>query len=125
MPKLKNRPPKYSKQGKYAVVHYNRRYYYLGRYGSPESKEAYSRFLAEIQASSVFSPPSGEKSITVGELAASFLDHAKLTLDPANYSFYRIVVLDFLVKLYGTGTSVDEFKPSCLKKVRELEEQKV
>ena len=103
MPKLKNRPPKYSKQGNYAVVHFNRRYYYLGRYGSPESKEAYSRFLAEIQTSAVFSPPSEEKHLTVSELSAAFLDHAKLTLDPTNYSFYRIVILDFLVKSLRNG----------------------
>jgi hypothetical protein len=47
MPKLKNRPPKYCKSGNYAVVYHQEKPVYLGKYGTPESKTAYARFLAE------------------------------------------------------------------------------
>ena len=66
-----------------------------------------------------FCPPTGEKDVTVKELAAAFLDHAKATLKKPNYTHHRIAVLDFLLKLYGDGTLVGDFKPSCLKLVRE------
>jgi len=118
MPKLNNRPPKYSKLKKYAVLYHQGKIHYLGLYGSPESKIAYSRFVAEIQANPTFIPPKGEPSVTVKELAAAFLDHAKENTDPTTYDFYRIIVLDFLMKLYGDSVPVDDFKPSCLKLVR-------
>jgi len=118
MPKLNNRPPKYCKQNKHAVVYYHGRTIYLGRYGSPESQTAYSRFVAEIQANPVFLPSKEEKHITVRELTAAFLDHAKLTHDSTSYSFYRVIVLDFIDKLYGDDTPVEDFTPRCLKLVR-------
>jgi len=105
--------------GKYAVVYFNGKPNYLGLYGSPESKVAYSRFIAEIQANPIFSLTKEEKNVTVPELTAAFLDHAEQTLDSTGYSFYRVIVLDFLDKLYGDGTAVDEFTPRCLKLVRE------
>jgi len=101
MPKLNNRPPNYSKMGKYAVVYFHGRPRYLGLYGSPESKVAYSRFVAELQADPVVLPSSGEKQTTVRELTAAFLDHAKASTDYTDYSHYRVVVLDFLDKFYG------------------------
>jgi len=48
MPKLNNRPPKYCKMGKYAVVYFHGRPRYLGLYGSPESKVVYAHIIAEI-----------------------------------------------------------------------------
>jgi hypothetical protein len=46
MPRLINKPPRYSrhKSGQ-ARVRFNGKTTYLGRYGSPESKEAYTRVL--------------------------------------------------------------------------------
>ena len=38
---------------------------------------------------------------------------------PHYLAHYRVVVLDFLDKLYGDGASVESFKPRCLKLVRE------
>ncbi len=122
MPKLNNRFPKYCKQSKsskYAVVYYRGKTIHLGIYGSKESKTAYSRFLAEIQANPTGVLPIGEKNVTVCELTAAFLEHAKLTLNSTNYSFYRIIVLDFLDKLYGDDIPVESFKPRCLKRVRD------
>ena len=77
MPKLNNRPPKYSKMGKYAVVYFNGKPHYLGLYGSPESHTAYARIIAEIRANPSVPLPSEEKRATVRELAAAFLDNAK------------------------------------------------
>ena len=47
MPRLVNRPPKYSlhKPSGQAKVRYGGKDTYLGKYGSPESKEAYARFV--------------------------------------------------------------------------------
>ena len=119
MPKLNSRPPEYSKLKKYAVVYHRGKIHYLGLYGSPESKVAYARLIAEIQANPVLPPPSGEKHVTVRELAAAFLDHAKENADSKSFSFNRVVVLDFLDKLYGDDTPVENFTPRCLKLVRE------
>ena len=86
MPKLKNRPPKYCELNGQAVVYLNGRPKYLGRHGSPESWEAYHRFCAEKRANPIFSPPKEENSVTVGELAAAFLDHAERMFNSADYS---------------------------------------
>jgi len=106
MPKLTKRLPKYCKLNQYAAVYQNGKPVYLGLHGSPESKVAYSRFIAEIQANPIFSPTTEGKAVTICELTAAFIDHAKLTLDSTGYSFYRVIVFDFLDKLYGDGTAV-------------------
>jgi len=49
MPKLLNRPPKYSKFRQYAVVYHQSKRIYLGLYGSPESRFTYARLIAESQ----------------------------------------------------------------------------
>ena len=134
----KSKPPKYSKLRQYAVIYLHGKAHYLGQYGSPESKAAYARFEAEwwqnarlaIERRSNPDIPPDNGSIpvnpiqeakpdtTVRELAAVFLDHAKETLAKQNYEHYRIVVFDFLLKLYGDKTPVDSFSPRCLKLVR-------
>ena len=87
MPKLNNRPAKYCQLNGQAVVYRNGKPVYLGRYGSPESKDAYARIIAEKPANPTVplltaspppvSLPSGEKHVTVRELAVEFLDYAK------------------------------------------------
>jgi len=119
MPKLINRNPKLSKLKEYAVVYYRGKIHYLGRHGTPDALTAYNRFCAEIQANPVFFLSSGEKHVIVRELTAAFLDHAKANFTPTDYSFYRVIVLDFLDKLYGDETPVENFTPRCLKLVRE------
>jgi hypothetical protein len=118
MPKL-NRPPKYCKDGKYAAVYFHGKKHRLGIHGSPESQIAYARLLAESKVNPVFSPHRGKTDTTVREVAAVFLDYAEKTLKKPNYTHYRIVVVDFLLKLYGDNTSADDFKQSCLKLVRD------
>jgi len=117
MPKISH-PPKYCKLNGYAVVYHCGKPHYLGRYGSPKSKIAYSRFVAEVQANPTFFPIKEEKHVTVCELAAAFLDHVKANKGSTDYSVYRTIVLDFLDKLYGDKYVRREFKPSCLKLVR-------
>jgi len=119
MPKLKNQPPKYSKLKDYAVVYLNGKTHYLGSYGSPESKVAYARLVAESRNNPTVVPPQDGSGVTVSDLAVAFLDHAKATLTSTNYTHYRIVVADFLLKLYGDDTPVDSFKPSSLKLLRQ------
>ena len=119
MPKLKNRPPQYQRSGKYACVYHHGKREYLGDYGSPESKAAYARFVTEYQANPTFHLTKEKADIAVCELTAAFLDHAKVNTDKKSYSFHRIVILDFVDKLYGDDTPVDEFKPSSLKLVRD------
>ena len=115
--RTKNKPPKYTKVGKYAVVYHNRKPVYLGLYGSEESHTAYARFVAESRANPTFCPQVEAIKITVRELALAFLDYAEVTYDHSGYLHYRIVINDFLLKLYG-DVAVDNFKPSCLKLVR-------
>ena len=52
MPRLVNKLPKYSlhKPSGQAKVRFNGKDTYLGRYGSPESKEAYAEFVGSMQA---------------------------------------------------------------------------
>ena len=118
MPKLKNKPPKYAKLKNYAVVYFQGKTHYLGLYGSPESKTAYARFVAESRVDPIFAPPQEGEKITVADLVAAFLSHVKPTLDASTFGHYRTLIADFLLKLYGNDTAVDDFKPRCLKLVR-------
>ena len=118
MPKL-NRPPNYCKDGKYAVVYLHRKKYRIGLHGSEESQIRYARLIAESKVNPNFHPHSGKADISVREVAAAFLEHAERTLAKPNYTHYRIVIIDFLLKLYGDDTPIDGFKPSCLKLLRE------
>ena len=102
----------------YAVVYHQSKRIYLGLYGSPESHTAYARFVAESRANFIPHLPKEGSCATVSELAAAFLDHAEVTVAPTSYAHYRILIGDFLLKLYGDGTPVDDFKPRCLKLVR-------
>ena len=115
MPKLNNRPPKYSKIGKYAVCYVNGKKHYLGLHNTPESLAAYSRLIIKIQSNPTLIVPKGESGISVKELVATFLDHAEQRVDVKDYNHCYTVFMDFLLKLYGDNTPVESFKPSCLK----------
>ena len=105
MPKS-NKPPKYSKMGKYAVVYVHCKPRYLGRYGSEESKIEYARFIAELQVNPTLATiprQRDEEHVTVRELTVAFLDHAAANADHTEFGHSRIIVLDFLDKLYCTA----------------------
>ena len=75
--------------GKLALIYHQGRKIYLGQYGTPESKAAYTRLLAEIQANPIGSPLSDEKKqVTITELVAGFLDYAKTNVNPTDYTHY-------------------------------------
>ena len=117
MPKLKNKPPKYAKLKQYAVIYFQGKTHYLGSYGSPESKAAYARFVAESRVDPVLLPPQEGETVTIPDLVAAFFEHVKPTLDDATFGHYRTLAGDFLLKLYS-DTAVDDFKPRSLKLVR-------
>ena len=68
----------------YAVVYHHGKTIYLGAYGSPESKIAYARFIAEQKQQPEIALPTiskgesilrEEPGATVNELGIAFLDH--------------------------------------------------
>ena len=134
MPKNIHKPPKYCKlkAGKklYAVVYHHGKTIYLGSYGSPESKIAYARFIAELKQQPEITVPTiqqcetiGEPSATVKELGIAFLDHILKMRGSAkygkeDYSHYRTAFC-VLFKLYGDDILADSFKPKNLKLYRQ------
>jgi len=70
MPKLKDCPPKYCKMNGQAVVYYQGRPHYLGRHGTPESKTAYARFIAGIQANPTVPQSKAEKHVRTTSITA-------------------------------------------------------
>lgn len=82
MPKLVYKLPKYSlhKPSGQAKVRHNGRTTYLGKFGSPESHEAYARFIANLPKPD--EPPRPAQAVIgtpllVGEIALRFFEHAK------------------------------------------------
>jgi integrase len=121
MPKLKHQPPKYCKikikKKLYAVVYHHGKIIYLGAYGSPESKIAYTRFIAEHKDNTSLYLPEDNENVTVKQLALSFLDHVERTITPQGFGHLRSAIKE-LMKLYGDDTQVGDFTPSCLKLYR-------
>ncbi len=128
MPKLKNRPPKLCKNGNYAFVRYQGEKISLGRWGSDESKQAYARFITEIQnnplpnlvvARSVarVSAPVNQEGL-ISELAVLYLVHIKANnIQHSDYSLCKTILEDFLLPLYADFPA-NSFSPKCLKHVR-------
>lgn len=92
--------------------------FYLGRYGTKESRSAYDRRIAEwiTNGREVATP---EEPITVAEVYSQFRDHARSyygqeSRTPENIAEAMRVVL----RLYGLCPA-DEFRATCLKAVRQ------
>ena len=115
------RVPKYRlhKPSGQAVVTLVGRDHYLGPYNSDESKERYSRLIAEymLRGTEVSARPG---SMTVGDLAHAYLDHLqKKHAEPwlkANLPIVKMA-FDRLLRLYESSPAV-EFGPVALKVVR-------
>ena len=108
-----------------AVVTVNGRDFYLGPYGSAESRQAYGNLIAK-QASGISldpSKPGGDPSgLDVNELVLAFLRHAKTHYQKNGevtdeYDCVKSAAAP-LVHLYGDTASKD-FGPLALKAVRE------
>ena len=128
MPKLKNRPPKLCKNGDYAFIRYQGKKISLGRWGSDESKQAYARFITELQnnplpnlavarSSAKLSAPGNQEGL-ICELTVLYLRHIKANnIDPADYNRCEMILEDFLLPLYADFPA-NSFSPKCLKAVR-------
>jgi len=90
MPKLIHALPKYSlhRPSGQAKVRHNGRTIYLGKFGTPESKAAYARFIANLpkqEAVAIFTAtprPATEEGeprtpLLVGEIVLRFFNHAR------------------------------------------------
>lgn len=118
--------PKYRRQkkesGDLAFVELNGARHYLGCYDTPESKQKYHRLLAEWSAAGQQLPVATDV-ITILELAARFLVHAKsYYVKPDGTQSHEYAnfkpVLKLLNEMYG-DKRVNEFGPLALKAVRE------
>jgi len=112
--------PRLHKPSGRARLYVNGEYVYIGPWGSVEADREYRRIIAEMMNGPTSAQPA---DITVSELVACFLKHAKdyyRDLDgKSTGSFERYVLfVRPLVALYGT-TPVSQFGPLALKSVRE------
>ena len=134
--------PKYKlhKSSGHAFVTIAGRNHFLGRHGTPESRERYNRLLAEwlsgngqsgadaavapVRAGSVHSAvvgvtaalPNGAGGTTITELIAAYKQHAEATYPPATVWVIKSAVRT-LRSLYGS-TPVAEFTPKRMKAVQ-------
>jgi integrase len=126
------RVPKYRlhKATKQAVVTLpvpggGRRDYYLGNYGTPESRAAYRRVIAEATTGGgVTAPADGTADPTIAEMLLRYFDHARthyrdpVTGQPTGELHVMKEVIKSLRTLYGP-TPAREFTPLSLKAVRQ------
>lgn len=122
---MKDRIPAYGhhRASGQARVRIEGRDHYLGPYGTPESRAAYDRVVAEWLASGRhFQSPDRRFEITVAELLSAFMDHAKqhyrknerATGEATNFGY----ALGFVRRLYGP-TLARDFRGLALKAVRD------
>lgn len=128
MPRLPLSVPAYARHraSGQAVVRLSGRDVYLGRHGTPESRQRYDRFVAEWLANGRQSPDPvsapTDKGLTVDELILSYLTfangHYRKNGEPTNE--VRNIKDSFrpLHRIYG-ATPAAEFGPKRLKTVRE------
>lgn len=107
-----------------ARVRFNGRDIYLGPYGSPESRQAYARFIAENVGNGkppTITVPEGER-LTIAALVVKYDDFARtyyVKNGVATDEKYAIkAAVAPLVRLYG-DTLAEEFGPKRLKSVRQ------
>jgi integrase len=131
MPRLIYRLPKYSlhKPSGQAKVRHNGRTVYLGKFGSPDSHEAYARFIASIPKPEDVAPfvapireaANPEKTLLVGEVVLRFFEHATgyyvRNGVPTGEHITIRACLRPLTKRFGQ-LPADEFGPKKLKLVR-------
>ncbi|MAT70674.1 MAG: integrase [Planctomycetaceae bacterium] len=118
------RPPKYCrhKASGQAVVCIRGRDVYLGKHGSAASKELYRRLIAEYLLTGGVTTASDPQDITVNEVLAAFIRHAKGYYRKGGKptrEYEQIVECCRLIKpLYGRAPAI-EFGPLALKAVRQ------
>jgi integrase len=110
-----------------AVVRLNGRDIYLGKYGTPESRQAYERVIAEwlVNGRQPPAPPTGPaapRSVSVNELILAYIRFAKQYYvkngQPTGESHNVKDALKPVTLLYGDAM-LTAFTPSALKAVRQ------
>lgn len=127
MPRLTQKPPKYARHaasGRARVRHQNREHYLPGAYGSPESLEAYAKFVAGLAnpQAPIVAPEPASAILTVAELLERFWVHAKVYYrrpdgSPTGEADVCKAALRPVLRLFGK-TLVSDFTPQSLKLVR-------
>lgn len=127
MPKFTDRflppTPKYRKHraSGQAIVTFNARDFYLGPYGTKASRIEYDRLVAEWLAGGRHLPAPGEADLTIVELCAVFMRHAKTYYikdgEPTSTLSGIKRAIEPLRLFYGR-TLVAEFGPKRLKSLR-------
>ena len=126
MPAAHFRVPKYCrhKARGLAYVRDHGRVRYLGKYGSPESKEAYTRFLIEWEARRAGEPPLPKPGVelTVVEVCSAYWDFAQRYYTkngkPSGWLTHIRLMLRKVREAYG-HTPTGEFGPRKLKAIRQ------
>jgi integrase len=127
MPKLINRPPKYSlhKPSGQAKVRYHGKTLYLGKHGTRASLEAYAEFVAKLPKSDgppTFSDPPLGTVLLVGECVVRYQEHARTYYAregvPTGEHVTIRNALRPLTKRFAE-LPVTEFGPKKLKQLRE------
>ncbi len=127
MPAVCPRVPKYClhKARGLAYVRDRGKVLYLGKHGSPESKEAYTRFLIEWEARLAGAPPPLPEpglDLTVVELCAAYWDFAQRYYtkngEPGGWLTHIRLMLRKVREAYG-HTPASEFGPRKLKTIRQ------
>ncbi len=126
MPAVRVHVPKYClhKSRALAYVRDRGKVRYLGKWNSPESKEAYRRFLIEWEAHQAGAPPLPDPGVelTVVELCASYWDFAQRYYTkngkPSGWLDHIRLMLRKIRETYGR-TPAGEFGPRKLKTIRQ------
>ena len=119
-----NRTPKYRRlkqkgRADRAFVEIDGRRHYLGTYGSEASRQRYDLLVGEWLAGGRQFAPQPEQ-ITVAEVLAAFIRHAKAYYDPAGAELANFVLaMKPLKQLYARRLAAD-FGPRKLKAVQQL-----
>ncbi len=101
-----------------AYVVLDSRKFYLGRYGTKQTKASYHRVLAEYEANGGTLPNCDPQTITVKEVIAAYWKYAeRLYRDSGELDAIRRACKP-LVKLYG-DTPASEFGPKALRTMRD------
>ena len=116
---------RYHKATGQAIVVIRRRFYYLGRFGSPESREKYERVIGEYLASGRVQPqaPSAKRSrLTVRQLGAAYLQHCRTYYardgQPTS-EYHSIVSLTRKINTVIGEVAAAEVSPSTIEILRE------
>ena len=83
MPRLKNRPPRMTRNRNTAVVYIDGQTVRLGQWGSDEAREAYDRLIAEwlVNGRKLPAPEPEDEPVTVTELVVEYLRPARRRYD--------------------------------------------